>query len=385
LIAAFRATRLTLPASLTVVDKSITRRAMLATLPVCLAAQTSRSRPKAKPLPSVGEFVRFSDPTTETFVVRLTSLKSSNYLPSAANRFVSLKDRYLVFSSDRNGSLAPFQVDLRSGAVRALATATHLLPESLCLDPKERWLYFLDGDQLLRAEVGKKESKRAETLAEGVTAFNIAPSGAVYIIRAGNLERLETGKDEATTLANGVGKACLAQTGAGQGCLFTRETHANEREFWYAPGSTAKPVLLAKGSVSDPFWSPGGQSVLFLRDVRPKDVTLSEIHEVGIAGMDEQSVVSTSQFASFAPNFDASVFVGASRSKAQPNVVLLLRTAKREMTLCQHRASIPAAVSPAFSPDARRVYFQSDNEGKPALYSVNVELLVEPPGESTEG
>jgi hypothetical protein len=114
-------------------------------------------------------------------------------------------------------------------------------------------------------------------------------------------------------------------------------------------------------------------------------VTLSEIHEVGIAGVDEQSVVSTSQFASFAPNFDASVFVGASRSKAQPNVVLLLRNAKREMTLCQHRASIPAAVSPAFSPDARRVYFQSDNEGKPALYSVNVELLVEPPGESTEG
>jgi hypothetical protein len=93
----------------------------------------------------------------------------------------------------------------------------------------------------------------------------------------------------------------------------------------------------------------------------------------------------TSQFASFSPNFDGSVFVGASRSKAQPNVVLLLRTAKREMTLCQHHASKASAVTPVFSPDARRVYFQSDEEGKPALYSVNVELLIEPAGEGIEG
>jgi hypothetical protein len=30
----------------------------------------------------------------------------------------------------------------------------------------------------------------------------------------------------------------------------------------------------------------------------------------------------------------------------------------------------------------RRVYFQSDEEGKPAIYSVNVELLVEPASEA---
>jgi oligogalacturonide lyase len=72
------------------------------------------------------------------------------------------------------------------------------------------------------------------------------------------------------------------------------------------------------------------------------------------------------------------VFVGSSRSKAQPNVVLLLRSAKREMTICEHHASDAASVGPVFAPDSRRVYFESDREGKPALYSVNVELLVEP-------
>ena len=184
-------------------------------------------------------------------------------------------------------------------------------------------------------------------------------------------------------LASGASQTCLAQPG-GKGCLFTREISAVEREFWYAADGVVKPVRLAKGAVSDPFWTPDGQSLIFLRDVATPNVTLAEIHEVGLDGTGEHCVAPTSQFASFSPNFDGTVFVGASRSKAQPNVVLLLRSAKREMTLCQHHSSRPAAVSPVFSPDARRVYFQSDEEGKPAIYSVNVELLVEPYADSGE-
>ena len=302
------------------------------------------------------------------------------------NRFVSVKDRYLVFSSDRNGALAPFQVDLHTGTVRALANATHLDPASLCLDPKERWLYFLDGDQLMRTEIAKNAKRQnAEKVAEGVGCFSIAPNGTIFFTRKGDLlRRLADDAGDSMLVASGAGKICRAQTAAGQGCLFTRETGTAEHEFWYAPAGTDKPVLLAKGAVSNPFWSPDGQSILFLRDVPRENVTLSEIHEVGIDGKMEQCIAPTSQFAAFSPNFDASVFVGASRSKAQPNVVLLLRSAKREMTLCQHHASNAAAVSPTFSPDARRVYFQSDEDGKPALYSVNVEMLVEPPGENSE-
>ena len=359
---------------------------MLATLPVCLAAQTSRSRPKAKPLPSVGEFVRFTDPTTETFVVRLTSLKNSSFLPAPANRFVSVKDRSLIFSSDRNGALSPFQVDLRSGVVRQLATGRELLAESLCLDPKEHWLYFLDGARLLRTDITKKEARHqaAETLSSEVTSFSISPAGIVFLIRGGTLQHLDDTGTPAV-LASGAGKTCLAQPGSGKGCLFTRELAPLEREFWYAAPAATKPVLLAKGNISNPFWAPDGQSLTFLRDVTNSETTLAEIHEVGIDGTGERCVSPTSQFASFSPNFDGSVFVGASRSKAQPNVVLLLRTAKREMTLCQHHASKPTAVTPVFSPDARRVYFQSDEEGKPAIYSVNVELLIEPAGEGIEG
>jgi oligogalacturonide lyase len=117
---------------------------------------------------------------------------------------------------------------------------------------------------------------------------------------------------------------------------------------------------------------------MFLRNVGAGQSPLTEIHEANPETGAEQRLDPTSQFASFSPNADASVFVGASSSHAQPTVILLLRALQRELTLCEHRATHPAGVSPVFSPDSRRVYFQSDHGGKSALYSINVEQLVEP-------
>jgi oligogalacturonide lyase len=153
-----------------------------------------------------------------------------------------------------------------------------------------------------------------------------------------------------------------------------------EREIWYVETEPPrdKPVLLASGRVSNAVWSTQGQSLLLLRDVLRRGIYFSEIHELIPESVAENCVAPTSEFAAFAPNGDDSVFVGASRSKAQPNIILLLRAVRRELTLCEHRASHPASVVPVFSPDSRRVYFQSDHQGKPAIYSVNVERLVEP-------
>ena len=62
---------------------------------------------------------------------------------------------------------------------------------------------------------------------------------------------------------------------------------------------------------------------------------------------------------------------------ASPTVLIMLRLTRRELTLCEHRAHHPETVAPRFAPDAQRIYFQSDLHGKPALYSVHVERLVE--------
>src|SRR5207247_9531379 len=95
---------------------------------------------------------------------------------------------------------------------------------------------------------------------------------------------------------------------------------------------------------------------------------------------DENSakVVSTpSQSAHFGSNGDTSVFVGASRNRNSPHILILLRLTRRELTLCEHRSSDPYAVAPIFSPDSQRVFFQSDRDGKPAIYRVQVERFVE--------
>jgi Tol biopolymer transport system component len=88
-------------------------------------------------------------------------------------------------------------------------------------------------------------------------------------------------------------------------------------------------------------------------------------------------IAPTTQFATFSRNSDASVFVGASGSKASPHVLLLLRLTRREFTLAEHKASDPGMVAPVFSPTNERVYFTTDRDGKPCVYWMSVEKLVE--------
>jgi oligogalacturonide lyase len=163
----------------------------------------------------------------------------------------------------------------------------------------------------------------------------------------------------------------------GNGCVFSREQAPDDREYWFVSFATAKPHRLAKGRISSAYWRPDGQALLFLRQVEHARYTASQLVEVCLDGSPEHVISETTQFAAFAPNTDGSVFVGASRSKAQPDIVLLLRSTRREMVLCEHRSSTPESVSPSFSPNSQRVYFQSDHDGKSAIYSVNVERLIE--------
>ncbi|MBV8809606.1 MAG: PD40 domain-containing protein [Acidobacteriaceae bacterium] len=360
--------------------QGITRRAMLAMLPGGLAAAASKPVQRTRQLPSVGEFVRFADPVTETPVVRLTNPVSASVLPAATNRFVSVKDRFLVFSSNRTGRFAPFRVNLRTGVLTQLASPQALDPRSLCLDRAEKLLYFLDGGSLRRVSlVGKKEEP---PVTSKISAFSMGASATEFLVlREGTLEYLNG--DAVQLIAENVSGECLIQPG-GKGCIFARGASESRdyenREYWYAPLKTPRPVLtqLAGGRVSDAVWSADGRSILFLREIAKGDIVISEIWEATLETATARCIAPTSQFAVFSPNADDSVFVGASRSRAQRNIILLLRSVRREFTLCEHRSKDAGFASPVFSPDSKRVYFDSDRDGKPAIYSVNVELLVEP-------
>ena len=360
-----------------------TRRALVGMLPSgWLAAQTHRATKAGSLPPQVGEFVRFLDPTTENPVVRLTSPAYRNILPARENRFISARRRTLLFSSDRYGRLSPCEADLRTGVIRLLAECETLDGRSVTADASGRFLYFLDGKDLREGELGgRREKKRAETVLGDVTAFGMGISRSdLFAIRGGRLEKITGRKSE--LLAEQAMGPCLVRPG-GAGCLFGRAMGEGETALWYAAmESPGKAKLVAQGRIFDPCWSADGRWVLFLREVPKNGIFLSEIYQAQADGGGEHCVAKTSQFAAFSPNQDATVFAGASRSKAQPNIVLLVRSASRELTLCEHRSSRPEDVQPVFSPDSRRVYFQSDREGKPAIYSVNVETLVEPTGQS---
>jgi oligogalacturonide lyase len=293
-------------------------------------------------------------------------------LPARENRFVSSREAFLVFASDRTGDFAPFSANLKTGAISRLAETAALAPRSLALDSRGRELWLIDGTDL---KIVNLQNLKVRTFLSGVTEFSIDSRRAPVVVRRGNrLEQLASGSKR--VLAEDVSSRGILNP-VGNGCLFTREEIADEREYWFAPFSAAKPRLLAKGKISSAYWRPDGQAVLFLRQVEHARYTASQLAEVLLDGSPERLISETAQFAAFAPNTDGSVFVGASRSKAQPDIVLLLRSTGREMVLCEHRSSTPETVTPSFSPNSQRVYFQSDHDGKSAIYSVNVERLIE--------
>jgi oligogalacturonide lyase len=134
-------------------------------------------------------------------------------------------------------------------------------------------------------------------------------------------------------------------------------------------------LKLADGELGAANWGPDGRTILYLS--YPVDAhRLHNIREITPDTKEDKAVADTTQYVGFERNADASVFVGASGSKASPYVLLLVRAVKRELTLCEHRSSDPRLVAPVFSPNSQSIFFGSDQHGKPAIYSMAVEKLV---------
>ncbi len=308
--------------------------------------------------------------------MRLTLPTHDSFLPNAQNRSVSSREGFLVFSSNRDGTLAPFRANLKTGVVTHLGETNSLISDSLCLDSRERELWFLDDHALKAVDL---QRLKARTVLEGITAFHVNGRKNVAVVQRD--QKLERWTPTGTApLADNVSSRGLISPD-GSGCVFSRREAPDAEEFWFIPVAGGKAKLLAKGRISSPCWRPDSQALLFLRFVEHPAYVASELKEAALDGSSERLVAETSQFITFAANGDGSVFVGASKSKAQPNIVLLLRSVGREMVLCEHRSHEPKSVWPVFSPNSQRVYFESDREGKSAIYSVNVEKFVDQTGE----
>lgn len=329
------------------------------------------------------EMRRYADAATEFQIFRLTDPAHQSRLPAYTGRAVSRRGDFLIFSNDLSGSVQGYHMDLRSGQSRALTDAAHLEAGSLTLSADERSVGFLDGGLLFLTVLSNLRSREVYRAADGFEpgpGLSLTEDGryAALIEQKPGLSRLRL-----ITLHTGIAQTLLESPEPisdpmprprRAGVLYRR----GAEELWLVnfDGTDNRRLRLAPGGLANALWSSDGRSVLYLN--LPTDrKQLNNLREHIPDSNTDSFISNTSQFVTFSHNGDSSVFVGASGSKASPYVLLLVRSVKRELTLCEHRASDPRSVSPIFSPNSQRVFFQSDRDGKMALYALAVDRLVE--------
>ncbi len=345
----------------------------------CLAAD------KAGTYPS--EIKRYADEATEFSVFRLTDSAHQSWLPAPYNRAISKKTEFAIHSSDRSGSVQAYRLDLKNGQSRVLTEAANLLTGSLTLAPDEHEFAYLADRSLYMGRtngVHAREVYRAEEGFQFGNGFSLSEDGLVAALieekpEASRLRLITMRTGAAATLVESSEPISDPQPRPKRaGLLYRKGAEVNSSEVWVVnyDGAQNRRLRTAPGALGMALWSGDGRSIVYL-NIPADRKQLNNIREFTPDTNEDQFVTATSQFATFNHNADTSVFVGASGSKASPYLLLLVRSVKRELTLCQHRASDPRQVTAFFSPNSQRVIFQSDRDGKMAIYSIAVDRLVE--------
>jgi oligogalacturonide lyase len=327
------------------------------------------------------ELRRFRDPATEFEILRYTDPVASSLLAPAHLHSISRGNSFLLFASDRTGVNQLFTIALKSGEARQITNFPEGVSEhSFGLTRDDRAVYCVHSDGIELVAFGRG---RARTLYQSPAEWSLTEAAPfetpgwfaviekreqryrVRFVRTQTAagETLFESGDAITDLRPRPHKIQVLIVRAGRVALLQQDGHG-PRE------------LPTSGRPGQALWTADGNSVLYLSFPEQKG-KLNEIREHFPEAGEDKLVAPTSQFVTFARNSDASVFAGVSGSKASPHVLLLLRSARRELTLSEHKASVPARVVILFTPDSQRVLYHSDRQGKPAIYAVPADRFVE--------
>jgi oligogalacturonide lyase len=364
---------------MTLFARGTTRRSFLASL--CASIPAFAQEKKGESFASGAH--RYPDPTTELDVIRLTDPAYSSVLPAPYNRAIARNSGFLLFSCDRSGSPQAFRIDLKTAQTRQLTDARDLDGSSLTMTPDNRSFCYFAGRSLYLSNLSTLHERELYQIPEGwerCPGLSVGPDGthATFAEKKGEGSRLQM-----VSLAQGAARTVIEVPFAMADPL-PRPSRAQvlyrqgDEALWMVnlDGQQNRKLRVGAGRATGANWTVDGRTLLYLN--LPDDKRqLNAIRELTPDTNTDKLVAKTSQFASFSFNRDSSVFVGASANASSPTVLILLRLTRRELTLCEHKASQPALVAPQFSPDSQRIYFQSDRDGKPAIYSLHVDKLVE--------
>jgi len=326
---------------------------------------------------------KYLDPATEFEVLLLTDPQHESIFPSPPAIAVDRRSRLLLYASTRSGQWQPWVMDLSDGTSRQLGTHTDFLPSTMTLHPAGREAVLAEGSRLKAVRLAGLRQRPLASLTGGAEWFGpVAPSpdgtALFYVEKAAGLwrvQRLAWPKGAPATVLES-GEPVLALTPNPRRSMLLWRTEAGAIETAAQDGTLRRRLETPPGRVLEAAWSPDGQAVLYLHESaeeRPR----CTLREQMLDSREDRLVAPTSQFGRFSRNANGSVFVGASRSAASPLILILLRINRRELPLCEHKASDPQMTRPVFTPDSQRILFVSDRLGKPAIFMLNVEKLIE--------
>jgi len=325
---------------------------------------------------------RYADPATEFEVLRLTDPAHSCQLPAYYNHVLARRGGFLVYASDETGTPQACRMDLHNGESRQLTEAAHLDAASIAMPPDEHSVCYFDGPALHQTMLGNQRTRPVYEVSEGwerCPGLSVAEDGTALAGENRNgesrLRVIGLQKGGARTVTECPFILSHPQARPKRAQILYRQA---DEALWLvnSDGAQNRKLGLAAGRIGPARWSPDGHTVLYLNF--PDDPTqLHTIREFSPDQNTDKLVARTSQFAHFGCNTNTSVFVGASQNRAAPYILILLRLTRRELSLCEHRASNPASVAPIFSADSQQIFFESDRDGKPAIYRIHVEKLVE--------
>lgn len=363
--------------------------------------------------------VELTDELTGRTLSRLTDPKTLFHFPHYHHRFMSASGRSLIFAGEPDGTRQLFYYDLRRFRATQLTAGSRVYSHSATVDAEERQMYFLQDDALKRSSL-KGRGQHTVFRHPGGWRFTGHMSVSSDDRTAVVVEMREDDFRNDPTEQFAQRPQCRLRlidllTGADRVLTTDRAwiTHPQlrpgRRELSYRHEGPADqvenrlywtnidrhepvPVRLENGGrIEREYWTPSGAELRFVhypgRDLRGSTIR-AIVPETG----EQRRIARCSAFGWAQENRDGTAFVGASRRPSGPNIYVLFPQLDREITLCEHGASgkpYPIAGSDeldhecghpetVFSPDSQWIYFTSDRDGKPALYRMQVEDLVEP-------
>lgn len=329
------------------------------------------------------EWKRYPDPATELEVIQLTDPAFVSGMSAPHLRQFTRRSESLLYWSERAAADSPggrqaFLLDLKLGGSRQLTDAAALDVSSLSFSADDRNVLFFDGPSLCETLLTGTHPREVHRVPEGASrkGFTIGMDGSLLFA-----ER-DKGKSRVISILRQITRR-VVETDQEIDAVIARPRHTQilyraGGQLWLVShdGTGKRQLKTEPGQTVGATWIPSGRTVIYLHiPDDPKE--LITLRENSPDEGTDRVLAKTSQFISVSSNADASVFTGASRSKANAYVLILLRSVRRELTLCEHRASDPAMVQPVFTPDSQSVLFVSDRHGKPAVYQVHVARFVE--------